>query len=245
MTYIDCGSELTTYPYINIKDLTPPLTPCSLITPNQTNLFTWMDTSIPTSYPGTGTNWTDIQGGKVGVLINGPSFQNIDCGLIRYDGINDYTRVNLDYNEMAALGPWTIDFWYYPTVTQTGSRGLLSFNPDGNTGQTRLLIQRRGEFLAGYWANGYRYTNYPAPTGEWTHFTMTKDGSNVQRTYRNGQLFLNSAWGNVHNGFALFFGFGAFGYTTMDFPIFLAWQRTLTDQEVLDNHDLYKNRFGL
>jgi hypothetical protein len=218
---------------------------CGLITPDQTNLYTWMDITIPASYPGTGTVWNDIQGGRVGELLNSPTYQSdVNCGVIRYDGVNDFTRVNLDFNDMAALGPWTIDFWYYP-IAQVGNKGLLSFNTIGNTGQTRLLIQRRSEFLAGYWGNGYRYANYPAPTGEWVHFTMTKDDSNVQRTYRNGELFLQSAWLNAHTGPFLNFGFGAFGYTAMEFPIFLAWQRALSDQDVLDNHNLYKNRFGL
>ena len=51
------------------------------------------DAGNPYSYPGTGTNWTDLSGsGNNGTLLNSPTFSAESGGAIEFDGTNQGTR---------------------------------------------------------------------------------------------------------------------------------------------------------
>jgi len=67
--------------------------PYSLIPPIVANGLVFnVDAGDSTSYPGTGTTWTDLSGnGNNGTLINGgPAFNSADGGNLIFDGVNDY-----------------------------------------------------------------------------------------------------------------------------------------------------------
>jgi hypothetical protein len=50
-----------------------------------------LDAANSKSYPGTGTDWTDLSGNQInGILTNGPAYNSSNGGSIVFDGINDY-----------------------------------------------------------------------------------------------------------------------------------------------------------
>jgi hypothetical protein len=58
------------------------------------SLKLWLDVGQPTSYPGTGTVWTDLSGnGNTGTLTNGPTYSTVNGGSIAFDGVDDYVIV--------------------------------------------------------------------------------------------------------------------------------------------------------
>lgn len=68
-----------------------------------------LDAGNPKSYPGSGTNWTDLsRNGNNGTLTNGPTFSTDGVGSIVFDGANDF--VNLG-NILDNLPTMTICTW--------------------------------------------------------------------------------------------------------------------------------------
>lgn len=70
---------------------TPTVTGVTGTTIVTTNLKVNLDASNSSSYPGTGTTWTDISGNNyTSSLVNGPTFNSANGGSIKLDGSNDY-----------------------------------------------------------------------------------------------------------------------------------------------------------
>lgn len=81
-------------------------------------LFMYLDGGVGLSYPGTGTDWTDINGIRTktsGVLINGPTYNSANGGFISFDGSNDYVLISnsgLDIGVNFSIQTWVkINRW--------------------------------------------------------------------------------------------------------------------------------------
>jgi hypothetical protein len=69
-----------------------------------------LDASRKSSYPNTGTTWTDISGtGNNGTLTNGPIFATASDGLISFDGVNDFVKIPLNLSSYSQV---TVEIWY-------------------------------------------------------------------------------------------------------------------------------------
>ena len=69
-------------------------------------LVLYLDAGSSSSYPGSGTAWTDLSGsGANGTLVNGPTYNSSSGGYIALDGTND--RVDCGTG-LAQAASWTI-----------------------------------------------------------------------------------------------------------------------------------------
>jgi hypothetical protein len=76
----------------------------------QTGLILNLDASRKSSYPNTGTTWTDISGtGNNGTLTNGPVFGTASDGVISFDGVNDFVKIPLNLSSYSQI---TVEIWY-------------------------------------------------------------------------------------------------------------------------------------
>ena len=58
------------------------------------NLTVYLDAAERSSYPGSGTTWTDLSGnGNNGTLANGPTFTTVDGGGFIFDGSDDVVNI--------------------------------------------------------------------------------------------------------------------------------------------------------
>jgi len=58
-----------------------------------TGLQLYLDAGNASSYPGSGTTWTDLSGNsRTGTLTNGPTYSATNGGSIVFDGTNDYVQ---------------------------------------------------------------------------------------------------------------------------------------------------------
>ncbi len=54
-----------------------------------------LDAGVSSSYPGSGTTWTDLSGkGNNGTLLNGVGFDGGNGGSLSFDGVDDHVNVN-------------------------------------------------------------------------------------------------------------------------------------------------------
>jgi hypothetical protein len=87
-----------------------------------TNLSMFLDAGNSSSYPGTGTAWTDLSGNsRNGTLTGGPTYTSADGGSIVFDGTNDFVQCSGSITATAA----TFVSWIRRNGTQDAYDGIL------------------------------------------------------------------------------------------------------------------------
>ena len=87
-----------------------------------TNLSMFLDAGNSSSYPGSGTNWTDLSGNsRNGTLTNGPTYSSADGGSIVFDGTNDFVQCSGSITATAA----TFVTWIRRNGTQSDYDGII------------------------------------------------------------------------------------------------------------------------
>ncbi len=61
----------------------------------QSGLVLNLDAGASTSYPGSGTTWTDLSGNGNNGTLNGPTYNSANGGSIVFDGSNDYVNISV------------------------------------------------------------------------------------------------------------------------------------------------------
>jgi hypothetical protein len=110
------------------------------------NLSMYLDAGVTSSYPGTGTAWTDLSGNnRNGTLTNGPTYSSADGGSIVFDGTNDFVQCTGSITTTAA----TFVSWIRRNGTQGSYDGILISR---GTNVTGMMFQSSNQ-LAYIWNN--------------------------------------------------------------------------------------------
>ena len=216
------------------------------------NLFVNLDASKTASYPGTGTTWTDLQGNDNGTLINGPTFNAANGGSIVTDGVNDYIRIGRVAGTGTSTQSMTYELWVNPADNDGNIMSMSQNNPQDGWNMPPIAASG-GRFRGKVWANNYIFSNN-FTQGTWYQVVLVWDYPNrTQLLYVNGVL--NASQGGITYGSSnvdnfLYLGqqnpgadnTGMFGGR---YGIFRIYNRALTANELLQNFNSNRRRFGL
>jgi hypothetical protein len=214
-----------------------------------------LDPAKSNSYSGIGNTIFDLSGmGNTGALINGPTFSPFNSGSIVFDGTNDFIISSANVG-IVGNSPRTICVWIYVPFSQ--SKNVCGYGV-GSPGQMfDLLVWDTGGYnrvIGHYYSGGYdtigtlpsRNTiNVPG----WNFITHTYYGTTVS-------LFCNAVFSNSVNlgvplntensslviGKGIYAGYDYFSGSVGALQIY---NRALTQQEILQNYNATKSRFGL
>jgi len=209
------------------------------------------------SYQSGSTTWFDKSGNaNNGTLTNGPTFNTGSGGSIVFDGTNDYVNVNTDPNLPGVSG--SVSVWFNISNTQGSSAGNLGLSEiilkhNNSESLNGWSIVASTSSLTSYIKNGS--TNWQVPTGSiitpntWYNAVITFQSNTSLSLYTNGIFISSVAIGTL---------------TTNTNPLRLAvsndpfwarfqgrvastqvYNRALSAQEVLQNYNAQKSRFGL
>lgn len=91
------------------------------------SLVLYLDAGTGSSYPGSGSTWTDLSGlGNDGTLTNGPTFSSGNGGSIVFDGTDDVVNCGTSSTlAFSTTSEATITAWIYPTSFGEGSRARI------------------------------------------------------------------------------------------------------------------------
>lgn len=212
-----------------------------------------LDAANPKSYVSGSTTWRDLTiRGRNGTLLNGPTFDSANGGSILFDGTNDVVNFGTG-NTFFPLPQFTIDIWFRSlgTVPTTGtSPGLFGFTFgiranlindttlvfDVDNGTNIAGTSTTGTFRTdGKWYNGIFYH-----TG--TNMGIYINGSfriSVNRTWNGTGRFATNGWnlGRDNNNSNQFF-YGNIASCKI-------YNRVLTADEILQNYNATKGRYGI
>jgi hypothetical protein len=106
-----------------------------------TNLSMFLDAGNASSYPGSGTAWTDLSGnGRNGTLTNGPTYSSADGGSIVFDGTDDFVQCSGSVTATAA----TFVSWIRRNGTQGQYDGILFSRGTNVTGMNFQVSNQLG-----------------------------------------------------------------------------------------------------
>ena len=100
-----------------------------------------IDAGVVSSYPGTGTSLVDLRGNENMTIYNGVAYSTDNGGAFVFDGVNDYIRTPNNVSTASAVSvvsPFTIEQVFKPTGYQLSAYAgltnmLLTKNFSGNT----------------------------------------------------------------------------------------------------------------
>jgi hypothetical protein len=217
-----------------------------------------LDAADRNSYVSGSTTWRDIAGSNNGTLTNGPTFNTSNGGSIVFDGVNDYVT-GFDNISINTTSSFTIEFWFnqlsftdaYPTLIQLKTNTFYGWNLtiSQNTGYVGFTFGSSGTWLT-------IKTDVVPVVGVWNHVIVTYNGAG-SGVITNYKTYLNTIDQTLTNasGFAQTSQVNYIGTTNAgsrgvdDFNGRIAacriYNRALSPQEVLQNYNAQKSRFGL
>ena len=99
-----------------------------------------LNASNASSYPGSGTTWTDLSNNNnTGELVNGPTYSSNNGGYIILDGNNDY--INVPNNSTLNSNITTVSVWFqYSTVNNYYGNLISKADPSGTYNGWNIYI---------------------------------------------------------------------------------------------------------
>ena len=200
----------------------------------------------PTPYqPVTSTNrpWPSLIGSITGSMINRPTFSSRNGGGIVLDGVNDYVSLsNSTTTQFSNTDPWS-----FSIITE-----LLSQNAEypsilnkGSAATTGLLLfyYSSGSIVLKH--NNLQPNPIIVPMNRPFVYTATYSGSGAVKIYLNGIYRVDGPTiVSVDTTNNLTLGFGD-AYSNIRVYNFSKYNRALSQQEITQNYNALKSRFGL
>jgi hypothetical protein len=232
-----------------------------------TNLVINLDAGDTSSYPGSGTAWTDLSGnGNNGTLYNGPTYSN---RIVSFDGSNDYMQANIGTTALNGDPSFTVDM-FVRRRTGTNIGGSAGFWGIGGTGQ--------GNSVQGWTpiANLIHLDVYDStrlspdtgasisyyPEGQFVHVSWTKNGPGHETS--NVKLYINGVersltktrdatrtnqFNTSTNGVGVCLGRinadAANFHAPIDVGAFKVYSSALSAAQVAQNFNALRERYGL
>ena len=226
----------------------------------------YIDPANPRSYPGSGTNIDSLNNAVTGSLVANAAFNNVNGGVINFDGVNDYIEI---YNGTIPIAdnilvPVSNKYSILSWIRVTGGSGNRQiFGTAMNNNSTQFALRVDGDNKLAFhlrYISGSPY--YKTITGDavlsnnvWYHVAMSWDGSNIQ-------LYVNGSTDGSPVSNTTFFGQSGNWWASIgadkwrgnppdsDFqgdigPISIFNNKSLSAQEVKQNYNALKGRFGL
>jgi hypothetical protein len=216
-----------------------------------------LDAANPLSYKSGATVWNDLTYNiSGGTLTNGPTFSSTNGGSIVFDGTDDFVNIgNIgDYSTIS----YTLESFIYPEF-DSSANGRPFFTKGLNCSQGEFQVEygrtsNKFSFLSSF-SRIALTSNLTYPKNNWYHVVITRT-NNGNSTYTN-RLYVNGILDNTTtvsyptettNG-DLSIGGNNICSNVSDFlgkiTISRIYNRVLSAQEVLQNYNATKSRFGL
>jgi hypothetical protein len=226
------------------------VTPENIVT---NGLILNFDSSKTNSYSGVGNTIYDLSGfGNTGTLTNGPTFSGLNGGAIVFDGVDDNIPFTIsNFNNILSVEIWMKVKSFTAGHMPFGFYGYDVFAYQGALGFNTTI----GDL---YGLTSTQVTNLGL-LNQWKHYIFEMRSDVV---YTNNKIYVNgviqtlsqvlgggdsASFRNFNNGFGKISGWllSNAWYQPMDLGSFRIYNRALTQQEVLQNYNATKSRFGL
>jgi hypothetical protein len=215
-------------------------------------LVLYLDAANTKSYVSGSTTWSDIsRSGTNGTLVNGPGYSSTNSGNITFDGVDDYCNCGT-FTGLGSIDR-SINIWF-KIISLGANKKIVNFAANDlatDTPNIQIAFDTTLSSLrVGMGGTPYDcYTTLSSFTLDtWINISLSIT-SNVMSIYRNGAYISQKAnTGTVALNPIIYIGrynanYGQYG--NINVGNMQVYNRALTAQEVLQNYNATRTRFGL
>jgi hypothetical protein len=252
MQTVYIGNTLVNDIFLGSQRMDDVIQPIAPPPPPTNGLVAWYDASNASSYPGTGTTWTDLSPSTgSGTIVGSPSFNNT-TKLFTFNGSSQ----RVDLTQFLTAGQPT--YSYYVVASSTNAGTTQVFGQGTETNNQRAFMIRISKY---YGFNGYNNdANTPASmnvadnTLKSIALTMDNDAVNQSaalRFYLNGSFVTTSGTGggatnlNVGTTARIASNAGNSELFSGNIGVCIAYNRVLSDAEITQINDYYAKKYTL
>jgi hypothetical protein len=202
-------------------------------------LVVYVDAANPRSYPGTGNTWYDLSGNNNHMtLVNGVGFSSVNGGVLQTDGTNDVIQIT------------SLDL-------RTTNHTIMGASRYSGVLRQRVFTSIYNNWLMGHW---YGYVRQYYAEGQMRLYEISGDtnwyistavenySSDIWSLYSNGELSVSNSNGSQGpNGLSIG-GMNSGGggeLSTAEVSFFMVYNRLLSADEIRQNYNATKKRYGL
>ena len=222
-----------------------------------------LDAANTKSYPGSGTVWSNLTLDTTvnASLVNGAIYNSANNGTISFDGTNDYATIpdTLNKTEFTRTDNYTLVCW--ANVSSTQNYGVYSFKPiidkNGREGGVRqhpygMVHISASNVIRSSVGNGTLSNDVEVPfeLDTWKMITSVYSWSTslltvyVNEIQNSGSLDITGTITNTSN-LSLCRTDGITNYTDANIAFVSIYNRALSANEVLQNFNATRGRFGV
>jgi len=207
-----------------------------------------LDAANTRSYAGSGITAYSLVGGFGGTLVNGTGFSSVNSGSFLFDGANDYMNFVVPDLPIGA-SPRTVSIWFHTNSNSwlTDNRTLFEYGVIGGTfgvdmdTYPGMQIYTWGRDLS--WNTSYALTGWKNIQVIYSNKTIGVYESGIFTTSATFADFINTQSTPVKIGRSVLNEF----WTSFNSYIsqVMIYNRALTQQEIKQNYNATKKRYGL
>jgi hypothetical protein len=212
-----------------------------------TGLQLYYDTANLASYIPNNTSVTDlVTGTRNATLFNGPAYSPLASGSINFDGTDDYLGSSVNVTTVSVTNQITMNLWFMRKDGYIGVGFLLptgfeqlDFGFDYFPGQIRLWhVSTGGTYTA-------RQSGITTDLNAWVNITLTYNGS-TYILYKNGvNVYSFALTGDIRVSRTFAFTNTWDGVRAAMLSQAQIYNRVLTPDEILNQYNFNKSRYGL
>lgn len=209
-----------------------------------------LDAANTKSFVSGSTTWSDLTKNLYnGDLVNGPVYVNSYGGSVNFDGLDDYCQYNIPYPyamTVSTFGLSNVSTWnnYAGLGSARRQNGYIIHNDLSTQNVNFYMLDQNASFIGLGGINSIEITKV-------NYYTISTNGSNIHKIYLNGVLKGTSTTSITRTNTPttqpglLGRDDGSSRYNNLKIYNHTIYNRQLSDQEVLQNYNAVKNRFGL
>jgi len=241
------GSGITIGGGITITPVT--LTP-SYIT---TNLQLHLDAGNASSYPGSGSTWTDLIGSKTFTLYGTPTYNSNNGGYLNF--IPASAQYAQSATSLSSMATFSVEAWHYYTGTNSGSSPcIVTELYPGSTARINFNLGNGSDsspnLQMGFFDGGWRQTTtgYTLTANNWYHLMGTYDGATI-KMYVNNILVRSTSYSGTPmssaGGIRLMRRWDLGHYWGGRLSVVRIYNTALNATEIDQNFNAERSRFGV
>ena len=228
-----------------------------------TGLQVMLDAGNPTSYPGSGTTWTDINPNGYtpqNFTLVSTTYNSASGGYLTFDGTSSYAYSTYSYDPYTTLDATTTTYCCWVRMSNiTSGKKIFGFEyvQSGTGGgfsyDKQVYITTSGQLSWGVYNGGSRNLYSAIIDTTWLYISVVYDAATPLTTfYVNGVRVSTLAYNSADQGTWLRFGSyklsgwtqGLDGYWPGDMAVFQKYLSALTQAQIRTNYQSWATRFG-
>lgn len=232
-----------------------------------TDLKLNLDVGNASSYPGSGTTWTDLSGNGINGTLNGVEYNSDNGGSLVFDGISDYVTTSSSQLQ-PGNNPFTMEVWFRWFGNGTNAANILfTYGNDIGANRNPVLIINSSngiDFSLGgsglvssstiqtnTWyqvVSTYRNVQFDSKTQIYLNGslqnTTSYNSANIELSGSNGETAgigcLFSQYGNIGTGATK-----RYGTFNGNISVIRFYKKALSASECTQNFNAIRSRYGL